>query len=309
MSEQEAFYDSLPEIVAQGQSALAFTRDKHFARPNANPEVTRMSRFLIWVIWQHYIAPISPSNVVFSTDDRGHYLNMADMLKALNGRGAGHLSERSSDGTDAPSQFWRLLHEPCRILRIPVDIFVVILLRFASHPGEKPRAYDIMDGEGVGALARKIALERDIIIPRAFRYFRQAEDDWITKAVMLSRLDRIQQLYFSELVIYRTGPPRTPFASTMDFESGKELEVLYKLSCRGERMHGYSIGQEKRQEGQEARQKHAPVDDCSGQWSRPDDWVGKLGRFLWRTSLQTAVHGGQPFQRAAKAEIEKKQLN
>ncbi|KAL0257835.1 hypothetical protein SLS55_007000 [Diplodia seriata] len=189
--------------TSQLQSSLAADLFAHrtSALPAADPgEVARVRRFLRWMMVTDYtVIPSSPSrpsrrpigSVSLPAADRAHFLHLASLarrLEALHGHG-GHgggaatttttattCEDNKDDGDDEREvlahYFWQFVHAPCAALGLQASILLARCLDLAQFSGVWGRYEGAERGTvaafGVGAWARRIFVDREVVMPALF---------------------------------------------------------------------------------------------------------------------------------------------
>ncbi|KAL1639019.1 hypothetical protein SLS58_008347 [Diplodia intermedia] len=183
------------------QSSLAADLFAHrtSALPAAEPgEVARVRRFLRWMMVTDYtVIPSSPArpsrrpigSVSLPAADRAHFLHLASLSRRLEALHCGASAaaattcdededeDNAKDGADDEREvlahyFWQFVHAPCAALGLHAGILLARCLDLAQFSGVWGRYEGAERGTvaafGVGAWARRIFVDREVVMPALF---------------------------------------------------------------------------------------------------------------------------------------------
>lgn len=157
-------------------------------------EMTRTRNFLLYVLSLDYKYD---SRATLSAQDRQHYSILSNMLvDADQSRGSLDLTAKERKRLAAYMNF--LLTIPCYQLAIPVDAMVVTLQRFFACQDARGKYKGSISGlmhvKGLPALAEKLYMDRNVLIPRII-----LPTDSSLRRSLIHKLERVETLYFSSI--------------------------------------------------------------------------------------------------------------
>ena len=210
----------------------------HELGQSGSRESSRLRNFILFTLSIDYHgAPYTKLSAV----DRDHFLFLYHRLNDL------YVTYDQTQLTAAEREtlapyFWAHLHEPCFILRIPVDYAVATILRFCKYMDlagrYKGSIFGTLHTQGLATLAAKLHLDKTLIIPTLLR----SEES--TRDKLLRQLDAVTQLYFVS-VMGIEGATGAVFAAGHWYDDQEPLFIPNERGSQYERQRTKAISSAK----------------------------------------------------------------
>lgn len=185
-------------------------------------EAERLRNFLLFTLSLDYHRN---TKISLSCSDREHYAALHSRLNDLY-NAHDHTDLTSSERETLAPYFWMYLHEPCKVLAIPVECAVGVIVRFHKfqHFGGryKGSVYGVLHTQGIQALAEKLYMDLTMIIPRV-----TGSKD--LRKVMGSGLQAIARLFFESI----SGIESSTSAAETNGGWDAVQTFSYELTARG----------------------------------------------------------------------------
>lgn len=198
-------------------------REEHNIRDCNLAEATRLRNFLVFCLCTDYRHAVP---VLLTPEDSRHFFQLEKTLSYLDAAYDRNVLA-GKDRIETASYLWRFIYEPCKVLRIPAELAVRAILRFAQYQNNfgsyKGCAFGLMHYDGPSKLAEKVWLDTQVVIP----YLLPRRED---QNSMIGRANTLAKLYFSE--IEGVEGSITPGAENVEY--AQVQSVSYALTARGE---------------------------------------------------------------------------
>ncbi|EME87085.1 uncharacterized protein MYCFIDRAFT_194957 [Pseudocercospora fijiensis CIRAD86] len=208
------------------------------------PETEKLREFLLFVIFRDYVGLWCQSGCYTLRDStRDHFLRIAEtmerasyLIKATSIPGQpARVTGASHDG-GREGYLWRNIYEPCRFLGLPQDAIAATIMRFYHYRRSFCPRYSgcipqVVSKEGMRSLARKIAIDREVIMKCLFGY-----EYGLRQSAIKSGLRQVEKRYF--ILLKAKNAQDLPFTWWYWSKNGgrsfeQSFRIIYQLSARG----------------------------------------------------------------------------
>ncbi|KAF7186596.1 hypothetical protein HII31_12005 [Pseudocercospora fuligena] len=202
------------------------------------PQTEKMKDFLTFVMFRDYVGLCSSWGChSLRASTRDYFLRIVKRIERANPSiglmGHPNRSERGAKEHSTINQndyLWRNVYEPCRILRLPQDAIVATIMRFYRYRRSFwPKYYGcishVVKEEGMQSLARKIAVDREVIIPYLDR-----DGFTMRKHFMSEGLKGVEKRYFVTLDVKDAQKTHRIFHSSGRIGASTDVDHSRKTS-------------------------------------------------------------------------------
>lgn len=147
------------------KNTLATEARSPFGEPSPK-EVQRLRNFLLYALLVDYQVGLS-RKVTLSQEDVNHFFQLWDCINSFV-QAADEVHPTEQERQALGPYFWFHLHNPCRALRVPSDVVVVALIRWATYRDAEGRYKGCLGSirhyESLRRVAIKFFIDKNIMI-------------------------------------------------------------------------------------------------------------------------------------------------
>ncbi|KXS99091.1 hypothetical protein AC578_3525 [Pseudocercospora eumusae] len=215
------------------------------------PASEKLKELLAFVIFRDYVGLCASSGCyTLRASTRDHFLQIAEKIEMERTNASTEMMKhaielaRRARNCRERSLLWRTICEPCRILGLPQDAIVATIMRFYRYRRSLWPKYNgcisrMAKDEDMQSLARKIAVDREVIIPYLDRDGFTMRNNHVKEG-----LKRVEKQYFVTLDVRdaRNLPYIWSYWSQYgDRSLAEEFKITYQLSARGAQAWKYRM--------------------------------------------------------------------
>ncbi|KAK6421274.1 hypothetical protein LTR95_016829 [Oleoguttula sp. CCFEE 5521] len=177
--DQNKLLDRLGSVMVKGWSVSA--------NADAAAEDERLRNFILFCICIDYRCR---HDLALSAADKHHFIEMSQALDILP---SSNTKMSYLDREEMAPYFWMFLHEPCATLNVSVECAAYAISRFAKHQNilglYKGSNHGILHSRGLEALAQKLWVDRNVVLPRISTFARLCFEriDGVTEMLVEAR--------------------------------------------------------------------------------------------------------------------------